>query len=102
MSIYRKVASYHKISWIRRELFSITNASNSGLLSPNDNISSFLVDDVNNDDLNDIIISVDVIGDDGVEKTVVIKAENIGGDTFNLEKIDPEASGGKFILIDTL
>lgn len=37
-------------------------------------ISSFIVDDVNNDDQYDLIISLDVITDDGAEKTVIVRA----------------------------
>jgi hypothetical protein len=37
-------------------------------------ISSFIVDDVNNDDQYDLIISLDVQLEDGGEKTVIVRA----------------------------
>lgn len=37
-------------------------------------ITSFLVDDINNDDLNDLLLGVDVTTEDGQEKTVIIRA----------------------------
>lgn len=37
-------------------------------------ITSFIVDDINNDDLNDIIIGIDISQEDGTEKTVIVRA----------------------------
>jgi len=37
-------------------------------------ISSFIVDDLNNDELLDLVISLDISYDDGGEKTVILRA----------------------------
>jgi len=37
-------------------------------------ISSFIVDDLNNDELLDLVISLDIAYDDGGEKTVILRA----------------------------
>jgi hypothetical protein len=37
-------------------------------------ITSFLVDDVNNDDINDLIIGIDCLTEDGLEKTIIARA----------------------------
>lgn len=37
-------------------------------------IGSFLVDDINNDDVYDLIISLDIMLEDGGEKSVILRA----------------------------
>lgn len=37
-------------------------------------ISSFLVDDINNDEIYDLVISLDITLEDGGEKTVILRA----------------------------
>ena len=64
-------------------------------------ISSFLVDDINGDELNDLVITIDIPMEDGSEKTIIVKAlQDKSMFKFNLDKIDLDV--GKFILIDSV
>jgi hypothetical protein len=78
INLHRKQSSFHKITWISEVVFNITNLTNAGVLGLGDGkITSFLVDDINNDEMNDIIICIDIDSEDGSgEKTVIIKALN--------------------------
>lgn len=62
-------------------------------------ISSFIVDDINNDEQYDLIISLDYNLDDGGEKTVIVRAIQTGKFQFQFDKIDPEC--GRFLIVDT-
>ena len=66
--------------------------------TPDLRISSFLVDDVNNDDQYDLIMSLDVFSEDGSEKTVILRAFQSSRLNFTYDKLDPDC--GKFLLLD--
>ena len=75
IEMYKKKTSYHKITWTGQTLFDIRNSSDIILFAGQVDykISSFIVDDVNNDDVRDLIIGLDVV-EDGMPKTVIIRA----------------------------
>lgn len=61
-------------------------------------ISSFIVDDLNNDDLNDLLIGVDLTNADGSVRTIIIRALQVHKLNFNFDKIDLDI--GSFVIID--
>jgi hypothetical protein len=81
INVHRKYSSFHKITWLSEVVFSIHNITAAGVLTNGDwKISSFLVDDINNDEMNDLIVCIDIDSEDGSgEKTVIIKALQQGG-----------------------
>eukprot|EP00347_Sterkiella_histriomuscorum_P023392 403334809 len=101
--IFSKQTSFHKITWTSHVLFDVKNALGDLQMFAGEQgdmrISSFLVDDINNDEVYDLVISLDITLEDGGEKTVILRAVQGGKLQFQYDKIDPEC--GKFLLVDT-
>ena len=76
--IFHKQTSFHKTIWTSQVLFDLKTAQQDMMLFSGElgefKISSFIVDDINNDDTYDLIISVDIQTEDGFEKTVIVRA----------------------------
>lgn len=104
INIYHKSTSFHKVAWSPTILVDIKEINMPGgqsLGEVDQKISSFVIDDLNNDELLDIIIGVDIIYEDGSEKSTIIKAIQTQKFQFIYDKIEPD-TGTKFIIIDVI
>ena len=83
INMFHKQTSFHKVTWVSQVLFDVKTVTNdlqmfAGEIGADYKISSYVVDDINNDEMYDLIIGLDVNMDDGSEKTVIIRAMQNG------------------------
>lgn len=104
--MYKKKTSFHKIIWTGSIMFDITNKQDITQFAGESDyrISSFIIDDLNNDDVRDLLVGVDYVTEDGTEKTAILRAMQVspgekgeGVYTFAIDRIDPDC--GRFIIV---